>query len=510
VPAAIKVFPNTYVDSVVQLRGMRAMRELDGVEWASAAMATPANVDTVREKGVDEAQLTGVSSNDLFLVVRGASDHIVERALAAGESAILSARSDTEEARQQAAPRSLRDALQAQPQTDVAVVSVPGEYAALPAYQALSSGLHVLLFSDNVPLDKEISLKEFALRRGRLLMGPGAGTARLDGVGLGFANVVAPGGVGVVAAAGTGAQEAMVLLDRWAGGVGQVIGVGGRDMSSAVGGRMAQAAIAALCDDPATDVVLLVGKPPAPDVAERVLASATGKPLVAALIGLSTDLAVPPNVVLADTLEAGVLATLDVLGITRPDVTRTAGPPIPKARQRLSSERTLVRGLFSGGTLCYEALVILSRIVGEVRSNTPINEGWGLPAPDGSHQCLDLGEEEFTKGRPHPMIDTEARIEHLRQHAQDPNVAAIILDVVLGYGAHPDPAGVLAQDCASVMATGGPQIVAYVMGSEADPQGYATQRDRLVASGCIVTETAARAALAAAAIATNNPSLINR
>jgi FdrA protein len=176
----------------------------------------------------------------------------------------------------------------------------------------------------------------------------------------------------------------------------------------------------------------------------------------------------------------------------------------------LAPGRSLIRGLFSGGTLCYESLVVLGRTVGEVRSNTPIDPRWGLPAPAGSHQCLDLGEEEYTKGRPHPMIDAEARVELLRECGRDPQVAAIILDVVLGYGASPDPAGLLAPVCESVMSGDGPQVVVYVLGTERDPQGFAAQRDRFVRAGAIVTETAARASLVAAAIATGDPTPIGR
>jgi FdrA protein len=505
---AIKLFPDTYVDSVVQLRGMRAMREVDGVEWASAAMATPANVETLRTEGVEPRQVTGASSNDFFLVVRAATDSIAAEALSTGETAVISSGPPRDATEHRDVPRSLREAVRAQPGSNVAVISVPGDYAALAAYQALSADLHVLLFSDNVPVDKEVALKEHALSRGRLLMGPGAGTALLGGVGLGFANVVTPGPVGVVAAAGTGAQEAMSLLDRWGVGVSQVIGVGGRDMSAEVHGRMARAAVAALREDPATQVILFVSKPPAPEVAATVLATAGEKPLVAALIGLDPQFPAPAGVVLAGTLESGVTATLGVLGMAAPDTTATIGPTLAAVRSRLTPGRRLIRGLFSGGTLCYESLVILGRTVGEVHSNTPINEAWGMPAPADSHQCLDLGEEEYTRGRPHPMIDPEARLEVLGEHAADPHVAVIILDVVLGHGADADPAKTLAPACESAMADGGPQVVAYVLGTERDPQGYQAQRDRLVQAGCIVTETAARASLAAAAIATGDPSLV--
>ncbi len=504
---SIKFFRDTYVDSVIQLGAMRAMGGIDGVDWASAAMATPSNVDTLRAEGVDPNEITNTGSNDFFVVVRATNDDAAMAALAAGEAAVFSAR-PRGDVDADAAPRSVRDAVNVQPDSNVAVVSVPGDYAALAAYQALSAGLHVLLFSDNVPLEKEVALKDYARSNGLLVMGPGAGTARLGGACLGFANVVTPGRVGVVAAAGTGAQEAMSLLDRWGVGISQVIGLGGRDMSEAVAGRMALSAIAALREDPGTDVILFVSKPPAPDVAATVLATAGQTPLVATLIGLDPDFPAPDGVVLADTLESGVVATLGVLGMAAPDTTATLGPSTEQVRARLAPERTLIRGLFSGGTLCYESLVILGRTIGEVRSNTPVNKEWGLPAPDGAHECLDLGEEEYTKGRPHPMIDAEARIEMMREHAKDPRVAALILDVVLGYGANDDPAGILAPVCQSVMAGNGPQVVAYVLGTERDPQGFTAQRDRLVQAGCIVTETAARASLVAAAIATGDPDLV--
>jgi FdrA protein len=360
-----------------------------------------------------------------------------------------------------------------------------------------------------VPLEKEIALKDYARRRGLLVMGPGAGTAVLAGVGLGFANVVAPGPVGVVAAAGTGAQEVMTLLDRWGIGVSQVIGLGGRDLSQEVEGRAAMSAIRALRDDPGTDVIVLVSKPPAPEVAERVLAAAGDTPTVAVLMGMGEGLTGFGHAVLADTLESGAAAALRFLGRPAPVTTIALGPSVREVRRRLSPSRTLVRGLFSGGTLCYESLVILGRVLGEVRSNTPINKAWGLPAPPDTHQCLDLGEEEYTRGRPHPMIDAEARLGPLREHAADPRVAAIILDVVLGHGGHDDPAGVLAPQCEALMARGGPQVVAYVLGTEADPQGFTAQRVRLAQAGCIVTETAARASLTAAAIATGRPDLVS-
>ncbi|HEU4425833.1 MAG TPA: hypothetical protein VFR67_25120 [Pilimelia sp.] len=502
--ALIRLLRDTYLDSVLQLTGTRAMRKVAGVQWATAAMATEANLETVREQGFD-VDTTDARPADLVLAVRADDEACAAAAFAAGEDAMFGAHQAARPST--GSPRTLDEALDAQPDTSIAIVSVPGEYAALEAHKALARGLDVLLFSDNVPIADEVALKEHAARRHRLVMGPGAGTAMLAGVGLGFANVVRPGPIGVIAAAGTGAQEAMALLDRWGAGVSHVIGLGGRDLSEAIGGRMAARAFDVLRDDPQTELILLVSKPPAPDVARRVLALAGDTPVVAALVGADPSIGVPDGVTVTDTLEAGVVAALERLGYRPPDPGRRHGPSLDAAIRRLGPARTAVRGLYSGGTLCYEALVLLSRALGPVWSNTPLDGRYGLPAPEGASICLDLGEEEFTKGRPHPMIDAEARVEPIREAGRDERVAAIVLDVVLGHGSHADPAGTLAPVCAELAGAGGPQVVAYVLGTDGDPQGYAEQVRRLVAAGCIVTETAARAALAAAAIAARNPAL---
>jgi FdrA protein len=511
----VKVFRATYLDSVLQMSGTRAMLELDGVEWAASAMATSANVDTLVEKGFDKGDLGGAGANDLFVAASAGDDDAAEQALAVAEERLFAARSSSagggkaEDRR----PRTLEEAVDLQADTNVAVVSVPGDYAALEAHKALSAGLHVLLFSDNVTVDDEVELKDRAAECGRLVMGPGAGTAVLGGTGLGFANVVEPGRVGVVAAAGTGAQEAMSLLDRWGAGVSHVVGLGGRDLTDAVDGRMAKLAVAAMRDDPGTDAILLVSKPPSERVARDVVTLAGGTPMVASLVGLdpgtSGGLDLPAGVTVVTTLEAGVLRTLEVLGLDVPDVTVGLAEAVRTACSKLGEGRTLVRGLFSGGTLCYESLVILSELLGPVWSNTPLDERYTVPAPVGSHVCLDLGEEEYTKGRPHPMIDPEARIEFMRSAGEAGDVAVVLLDVVLGHGSHPDPAGELAPVCAEIVAGGsGPRVVAYVLGTDGDPQGWDRQRAALVEAGCVVTATAARASLAAAAVALRRPDIV--
>jgi FdrA protein len=506
--AGLRVHRDTYLDSVRLMAGATAMRQAKGVVWATALMGTPANLAMLAHDGFEGDELAGVGANDLVLAVRADQAEAAEEALASAERALLGEPEPTAVAGPAGGrrPRTLDDALAALPGANVAVVSVPGEYAVLEAHKALSAGLDVLLFSDNVPVSAEAALKARARQRGRLLMGPGAGTAVLGGVGLGFANAVGRGPVGIVAAAGTGAQEAMTLLDRWGAGVSQVIGVGGRDLSAAVGGGMTAAALEALDGDPATEAVLLVSKPPAAEVAAAVLAGATTKPVVAALLGLRAPIRLPEGVTLAATLEEGVLAVLGALGRPRPDPAAGLAATAARAAAGLPAGRRAVRGLFSGGTLCYEALVLLADRLGPVHSNTPIRDGWGLPAPADGHACLDLGEEEFTKGRPHPMIDPAARGELILREGADPATAVVLLDVVLGHGAHPDPAGVLAPACAQVRAEG-PRVVAYVLGTEGDPQDRAEQCRRLQEAGCLLAPTNARAALLAAAVAARRPDL---
>ncbi len=503
----VSVHPDTYLDSVLLLAATRAMRQVDGVDWATAVMATSANVEAVRSEGVDDDALTTAAANDLLLAVKGDGDAPGD-GIAAGEHALFDARDPSGGGPSTRAARTLEQAVGSAPGTNVAIVSVPGPYAALEAHKALGAGLHVLLFSDNVPVADEIELKDRAVRLGLLVMGPGAGTAVIGGTGLGFANVVEPGTVGVVAAAGTGAQEVMCLLDQWGAGCSQVIGVGGRDLSEAVGGRMAAAAVRALDADPGTDVILLVSKPPAAAVAAEVISQAVGTPVVAALIGTAELAGLPAGTPVRATLEGGVEATMELLGLPFPDLGTSLRASVEEAARRLSADQVLVHGLFSGGTLCYEALGLLGPIVGPVWSNIPLDPAHRVPAPAGSHVCVDLGEEEYTQGRPHPMIDPDARLEMLQEVGRRPDVAAVLVDVVLGYGSHPDPAGVLAPLCREIAEAGGPVVVAYVLGTDGDPQGLDAQRRQLGDAGCVVAPTGARAALAAAAVALRRPELV--
>jgi FdrA protein len=506
----VRVHAESYADSVRLMSARRSMRDTDGTGFVAAVMGTRANREDLVGEGFDPSDLDGVGANDLVLAVEAASEEAARAALDAAEATLRGGGQDSgtpATAGGQRHPRTLEQAVAMLGGANVALISVPADYAVLEAHKALSAGLHVLLFSSGISVDDEIELKDRGRQLGRLVMGPDAGTAMLGRVGLGFANVVDHGPVGVVAAAGTGAQEVMTLLHRWGAGSSHVIGVGGRDTSAAVDGAMTRMALRALRNDDATEALLLVSKPPSVEVASALLGEFDGMPAVTAFVGLEPDtLSAPRGVHLAATLEQAALATLAALGRDQPDPGAGMAVLADHALGDLNDERKAVRGLFSGGTLCYEAMVLTSRQLGAVHSNTPIDRDWGLPAPDGAHIFLDLGAEEFTQGRPHPMIDPEPRVDALREHGDDPATAVVLLDVVLGYGAHPDPAGVLAPACAEITARRDPPaVVAYVLGTADDPQDLTAQRKQLADAGCLLAPTNARAALLATAIASRRP-----
>jgi FdrA protein len=499
-----------YVDSVRLMQLTRRLREGDGVRWATAVMGTAANLDELREAGVADPALDEVGANQLVAAAtadtEAQADAALEEALAeahAGEAAEPAGAPAHQ-------PRTQTEALEHLPEATLTLVSVPGDYAALEAHKALTAGRHVLVFSDHVPLEDEIALKQRSAAHGLLVMGPDAGTAAIGGVGLGFANVVPRGPVGVVAAAGTGAQEVMSLLGRWGSGVSHVLGLGGRDLSEEVGGLMAREAIRHLRADERTEVIVVVSKPPSPEVAKGVLGEAAGLPAVVAFLGLEEpgQLAPPDGVTVTATLEAAVLAALDKLGRSRPELAEGLETAAEATAARLPDRRQSLRGLFTGGTLCYESMILASEHLGPVHSNTPLRAQWGLPAPEGAHLCLDLGEDEYTQGRPHPMIDPEARLEHLEAAGGDADTAVVLLDVVLGYASHPDPAGVVAPACEALARhSEGPAVVASVCGTDEDPQHRAAQCARLRDAGCLLAPTAARAARLASAIVRRRPEI---
>lgn len=484
---AAEVRQGRWADSAKLLSAARAAEGTDGVEQAACFMATPANLEQARRMELWDDAMAAAGPDDLVLVVGGPE---AEAGLHAA-TAVLDARPGASGGGVAApAPTSLTKVT-----ADIALISVPGDYAALEAHKALSAGMDVMLFSDGVTIEDEVVLKRRARELGRLVMGPGCGTAIIDGVGLAFANVVRRGPVGVVAAAGTGAQEVTVLLDRYGSGVSSCYGTGGRDLYEEVGAITMLDAIDRLVADPATDVILCVSKPPAPNVAEQVLAalSATHKPAAVCFVG-ATGLDAPDGVTIAATLEDAAIAAAHLAGAT---AERAGDATIDWVHPGL------VRGLYSGGTLCSEAAAILADRLPKVESNAAAGAAVKLApgqAPT-THACLDLGEEEYTRGRPHPMIDPLARAELLAQVAADPTVSVIVLDVVLGYGSHSDPAGALAPIIREALSRrDGLAIVAHVCGTEADPQVASRQEQTLADAGVRLAPTNAHAARLAAAL----------
>lgn len=502
----IRGYPNMYVDSVKLLAGSRAIFETPGIEWGTVVTGTPANIEILIAEGFEETELADVGASDLVMAIRGGD---VERAISNAETAMFTTPTKATSASDSSSFRSIEETATLSDPPNLAVISVGGAYATLEAHKAISAGMDVLLFSDNVSLDDEIELKQRALERSLLMMGPGAGTAVIDGVGLGFANAVRKGPIGVVAAAGTGAQEVMSLIDRAGLGVTQVIGVGGRDLSESVAGLMTAQAIRSLENDPETEAILLVSKPPSSHVSERLLDRPSVKPIVAALIGIDEPIEVAPHVTLASDLEEGVDAVISAVGAELAQTEAGLLDLATEAIGRVDDSRTAIRGLFSGGTLCFEAMTLMSEHGLRVHSNTPLRPDLALDRAEiNSHICVDLGEEEYTRTHLHPMIDPAARLGLIEREGALPGTAVVLLDVVLGYGSHDDPAGELAPACADVMAIeGGPQVVAYILGTDSDPQGIASQRQKLEDAGAIIAPTNVRAALMAVAIATRRPEI---
>ena len=483
--STVDVRADAYYDSVMLMQASSAIGAVAGVTAALVAMATPLNLELLANMGFDVPQ---VAPTDMVIAVRARDEATVAAAHWALDASLAELSSHRPAGLTgQAAYRTVSAAARQVPGASVALISVPGLHVFPEAMDALDAGLHVMIFSDNVTVAEEVALKDAAAERGLLVMGPDCGTASIAGVGLGFANVVRPGPIGVVAASGTGAQQVMCLLDAAGAGMSHVLGVGGRDLSESVGGRSALRALRALGDDPSTEVVLVVSKPPAPEVAGRVRAAAMnlGKPVVLALLGPGYgDLTTATGEVLA---RAGI----------EPPVWPVLAPEHPPRVRRGA-----LRGLFSGGTLCDEAMLIAARRLGPVRSNIPLRPDWVLAAGlkgDG-HLMIDFGDDQLTRGRPHPMVDSTLRLERFAAEAADPDVAVILLDVVLGHGSHPDPAADL---CAAIAAARRDDlaVVVSLCGTEADPQCWHRQAQRLQAAGAWVHLSNAAAARQAVALA---------
>ena len=469
-----EVRPGAYADSVVLMQLQAGLAGLDGVRDAAAVMGTPTNLELLAASGMRPAEIDA-GAEDLVLVVRADSDETAEAALAAVDGLLTRRRESVDE---EYRPKSLDGALRLLPAARWVLVSVPGRYAAGVARDALEQGRHVFLYSDNVGLDDEVELKRSAAERGLLVMGPDCGTAIVAGARLGFANRVRAGGIGLVGASGTGIQAITSRVHTLGAGLTHAIGTGGRDLAAEVGGATALQALDLLRRDPATRVIVLVSKPPAPEVAARLLgaARAAGKPVVVCFLGWP-----PPARRLGPLRFAAGLDDAAELAVA------ALGDEAPAPAEPMEGR---LRGLFAGGTLAQETVQGLAPFLSPLYSNLHAAGIAPLPDPGHSkgHTVIDLGADEYTQGRLHPMIDPTLRIERLRQEAADPDTGLILLDLVLGDGAHTDPAGDLAE-AVEASRRPGLDFVALVVGTDEDPQEAAAQGVRLREAGVTVFDT---------------------
>lgn len=507
------VIPRTYHDSVRLMQVSKELSNLDSVQRTFIAMGTDANKRVLEQIGLLTDVVKDAGANDLVFVIEAKSREIGKGALAQAEVILAEGGKKTNnKGNIEILPQTFGQAYKGFADANMLFVSVPGPYAALEASKALNANMNVMLFSDNVSLDDELSLKKLATQKGLLLMGPGCGTAVINGIALGFANVLDTGPVGVVGASGTGLQELTILLNRRGVGVSQVIGVGGRDLSDTIGGRMMRQGISILASDPTTELIVLISKPPSITVTPKILkdASSSGKPVVVNFLG-ENQFHGGNGIFYTETIEdtAEVVLSL-VSNDTGPFLatnTNTLIKMANKESERFAKDQKYIRGLFSGGSLCDEAINILRKHSQEIYSNIGTSKKWALKNGQISkkHSCIDMGEEEFTQSRPHPMIDLSHRQDRIIREANDPKVAVILLDIVIGYGAHDNPAESLAVTIRQAKAEASANkrylsVVAHVCGSEKDHQGLKLQEECLRNAGVLVLSTNAQAAQVAAAI----------
>lgn len=507
--------PNTYFDSVTLMRISGQLAEMEGVQDILVGMGTDLNKESLARVDLLTGEAGAASPNDLLIGVRVTDAGILEQVFQKIDE-LLGQRRQSTGVGSEGAPReqirSIARACQLQPGYNLALISVPGIYAAREAREALHQGMHVFLFSDNVSVEDEIDLKKKATSKGLLMMGPDCGTAIINGVPLGFANRVRRGRIGIVGASGTGIQQVTTLIDGLGEGISQAIGTGGRDLSARVGGMTTMAALDALAADEQTEVIVLISKPPAPEVATKVLARATntGKPVVLCLLGASDIPVEGKGIIQCRNLEETALQAVSLVRGGRPVTLpeEGSGQQVQEFLAGRKPEQKYVRALYGGGTLCDEAMIVFRQEGLPIFSNVPLSPAESLADVEHSqgHTFLDMGEDYFTRGRPHPMLEPSLRIPRLLQEAADPEVALILLDVILGHGSHADPAGVAVrgiQQARQRAALEGRRLffIAALIGTAADPQGLEQQQHLLEEVGVAVFTSNVRAARVAASLA---------
>ncbi|HEA47202.1 MAG TPA: acyl-CoA synthetase FdrA [bacterium] len=497
---------NTYQDSVFLMSIANRVKSLKGIEEVSCLMGTPENKKLLAEVNLLTKEGEKAEPDDLLISISARDKEAIKEALEKIKK-LLTEKEVRKEEGETILPKSLDSALNQLPDANLVHISIPGKYVRWEAEKALERGLNLFIFSDNVSLEDELELKKIAKRKGLLVMGPDCGTAIINGIALGFANVIRGGNIGIVAAAGTGLQEVSVLIHKAGLGISQGIGTGGRDLSKEIGGITMLQGIKALEDDPGIKIIVLISKPPAEEVADRIIKEVkrSKKPFVinflGSKIGKETD-----RIHFASTLEeaAHKAIALSKGEEYKPEVFKERVISLAKRESsKLKNRQKYIRGLFSGGTLCDEAMLILKDLIGDIYSNIPLRPSLKLKDSRLSQEnsLVDLGDDEFTRGRPHPMIDFTLRNERIIQEARDPQTAVILLDIVLGYGAYLHPANALASAIEEAKEKN-VSVIASLCGTEDDPQDYKRQREELEKMGVIIMPSNAQAARLAALIIT--------
>ena len=501
-----KLKRNTYIDSVTLMAISTAVNKLDGVKQAQVAMGSPMNRAVLQELNLLDATLSDAAPSDLMIVVNLENGINSDNIFSQIED--LLNRKPAKQDDKEEIYHTLESAAEALPDSNLVIISVNGAYAAREARKALQLDKHVMLFSDNVSLEEEKELKTLAHQKGLLMMGPDCGTAIINGIGLGFANKVRRGNIGIVAASGTGAQEMSVRIHEFGGGVSQLIGTGGRDLSKDIGAIMMLDGLSMLAEDPQTDVIVVVSKPPASEVAAKVLEAAgkINKPVFIQFLGYKGDVQLANNVQIFAHSKPAAMAAVIASGIDESTIDKHALnlPLIAEVRAKLSAEQKYIRGLFCGGTLCDEALFAASERHTDVYSNIHPNPDYRLAPTDPSkaHTFLDFGDDAFTNGRAHPMIDPTYRVERILKEGRDPEVGVLLLDFVLGFGANEDPVGTTLDALVTVKREAEEQgrhleILAYVLGTDLDQPNVMEQVARLEQAGITIASSSTNAGLLA-------------
>ena len=480
----------TFQDSVTLMLLSRDLSALPGVKSVAVMMGTAANKDLYRATGLWHQTLAAATPNDLCLVVDSDdADPAIAETMAAQVKMRLAEIARGKRDAGYSTVRSWRRARQLLPEASVALISIAGDHAFGPARQALEDGCHVMIFSDNVSLEQERELKTLAAARGLLVMGPDCGTAIIGQAPLAFCNRVPPGQIAVIGASGTGIQELSSQIARLGGGISHALGLGGRDLSESIGGISALTALDLVARDAASRIVVFVSKPPAPAVKARIIEAmqAIGKPVVALFLGERPSRYEIGNVHLVRTLDAAAALALELaeIGVKAGALPSVAGRGIC--------------GLYAGGTLAAEAALLLADML-DLAPDTEHAEGYMLRAA--GHRVVDLGDDAYTRNRPHPMIDSSARNAMIERLADDTDIGVLLLDVVLGYGAQPDPAGEVARAVTALRAARGERApvvaIATLTGTAGDPQDHEAQAAKLNDAGIVIADSVRAAVLLAA------------